>query len=292
MLELETPYALTPEQISYYRENGYIKLKQVLSPETLADYGAEFTRIVRETPAEGFMPENHLALMPDGVRKMVEAVYAKAITQNPDETYARAFTQRANLWNINEKAAQFVRSTRLAKIAADLMGVAGVRLYHDQALYKEAQGGHTPWHCDQFYWPLSNDHTVTAWIPLQEVPANMGPLAFAKRSHTLNDGPGRDLAISDKSEEVLGEMLKGCEVDNAPFDLGEVSFHAGWTYHRADPNLTNETRGAFTIIYMDKDIRLKDAEHQNQMFDMAIWTPGLKAGDLAATAINPVLYER
>ncbi|MGB0920713.1 MAG: phytanoyl-CoA dioxygenase family protein [Alphaproteobacteria bacterium] len=292
MHELETPYPLNDEQIAYYKDNGYIKLKQVLSAEVLAEYGAEFTRVVRETPAEGFMPENHLALMPDGVRKMVEAVYAKAITQNPDETYARAFTQRANLWNISAKAAAFVFSKRLAKIAADLMEVDGVRLYHDQALYKEAQGGHTPWHCDQFYWPLSNDNTTTVWIPLQAVPSNMGPLAFAKGSHKLNDGPGRELAISDESEEVLGEMLKECETDNTPFDLGEVSFHAGWTYHRADPNQTDNTRGAFTIIYMDKDIRLKEAQHQNQMFDMAIWTPGLQAGDLAATPINPVLYER
>ena len=30
-----------------------------------------------------------------------------------------------------------------------LMGVDGVGLYHDQALVKEAGGGHTPWHCDR-----------------------------------------------------------------------------------------------------------------------------------------------
>ncbi len=292
MSDLDTPYELTDEQISYYRENGYIKLKQVLSPETLEEYGDEFTRIVRETPAEGFMPESHLKLMTPQVRKMVEAVYAKVLEKNPDETYARAFTQRGNLWNISKKAAEFVFSKRLAKIAADLMEVDGVRLYHDQALYKEAHGGHTPWHCDQFYWPLSNDNTTTLWMPLQAVPANMGPLAFAKGSHNLDEGPGRDLAISDESEEVLAEMLKDCEVDNAPFDLGEASFHGGWTYHRADPNETDNTRGAFTIIYMDKDMRLKEPEHPNQMFDMSVWTPGLKAGDLAASAINPILYER
>ena len=39
------------------------------------------------------------------------------------------------------------------------MGVAGVRMYHDQALYKEPGGGITPWHVDQVYWPVSNNNT-------------------------------------------------------------------------------------------------------------------------------------
>ena len=48
-----------------------------------------------------------------------------------------------------------------------LMQVEGVRVYADQALYKEPHGGYTPWHCDAFYWPLATDKAITAWIPLQ-----------------------------------------------------------------------------------------------------------------------------
>jgi hypothetical protein len=64
----------------------------------------------------------------------------------------------------------------MARIAAKLMDVDGVRLYHDQALYKEPIGGITPWHADEFYWPLSNDNTVAAWIPLLSIPLRWGPL--------------------------------------------------------------------------------------------------------------------
>ncbi len=45
--------------------------------------------------------------------------------------------------------------------------VEGVRVYADQALYKEPHGGYTPWHCDAFYWPLATDKAITAWVPLQ-----------------------------------------------------------------------------------------------------------------------------
>lgn len=56
-----------------------------------------------------------------------------------------------NLWQHSERAHELVFSRRLAQIAAELLRVDGVRLYHDQALYKEPGGGITPWHADQYY---------------------------------------------------------------------------------------------------------------------------------------------
>ncbi|MEO6631644.1 MAG: hypothetical protein ABIN13_07985, partial [Mucilaginibacter sp.] len=53
------------------------------------------------------------------------------------DTYGKAFLQIMNLWQNDEDARKFVLAKRMAKIAADLMGVKNVRLYHDQALFKE-----------------------------------------------------------------------------------------------------------------------------------------------------------
>src|SRR5689334_20334034 len=47
-LDLDSPYPLTPDQIAYFREKGYVKLKNVLSPAVLAHYGREITRKVIE----------------------------------------------------------------------------------------------------------------------------------------------------------------------------------------------------------------------------------------------------
>src|SRR6185369_15654450 len=94
-------------------------------------------------------------------------------------TYGRAFVQEGNVWQRVGAIRPLTFSERLASAAARLMGVDGVRLYHDQALVKEPGGGHTPWHCDQHYWPIEGDRTVTAWIPLVEVPVSQGPLRFA-----------------------------------------------------------------------------------------------------------------
>ncbi len=163
-MDIDSPYKLSPSQIEQFRTEGFIKLKNVLSPEVLEYYGREITKKVLELNTLNIPMEQRT-------------------------TYQKAFLQIMNLWTKSDIVKEFVFSKRLARIATELMGTRGVRMYHDQALYKEKGGGVTPWHADQYYWPLSNPNTVTAWIPLQETPANMGPLAFAAKSQHLEFGP-------------------------------------------------------------------------------------------------------
>ncbi len=205
-------------------------------------------------------------------------------------TYEQAFLQIMNLWEQSEVAREFVFGKRLGRIASELMGVNGVRLYHDQALYKEPGGGFTPWHADQYYWPLSNANTVTAWIPLQETPLELGPLEFSVGSHTFEEG--RQLAISDESEKKIGRSLKEMNypLDQSPFALGEISFHAGWTFHRAGANTSNQPRRVMTIIYMEDGIRLAQPKNKNHENDWQRWMPGAVIGDVVDTPLNPVLY--
>ena len=69
------------------------------------------------------------------------------------DTYGKAFVQMPNVWQQDEQVRRFVFARRFASAAASVLGVPSVRLYHDQALFKEPGGGQTPWHQDQFYWP-------------------------------------------------------------------------------------------------------------------------------------------
>ena len=114
-------------------------------------------------------------------------------------TYKKGFIQIINLWKKSEKVKEFVFGERLARIATELLGTRGVRIYHDQAIYKEPGSGFTSWHSDQFYWPFASDRCCTVWIPLQDTPVEMGPLAFSSGSHRTKFG--RDLNISDESED-------------------------------------------------------------------------------------------
>ena len=48
---------------------------------------------------------------------------------------------------------------------------------------------------------------------------------------------------------------------------GEVSFHSGWTFHRADANSTEQPRRVMTAIYMDQDILMIEPQHANHRAD-------------------------
>jgi ectoine hydroxylase-related dioxygenase (phytanoyl-CoA dioxygenase family) len=174
------------------------------------------------------------------------------------------------------------------RIAADLMAVSGARIYHDQALYKEAGGGITPWHADQYYWPVDSEKTITAWVPLQATPLPMGPLAFCEKSHRFQQG--RDLEISDESEMPLKQALEQFRTEESGFDLGDVSYHSGWTFHGAGANATERPREVMTVIYMDENIRLAPPKNKKHLMDMERWMPGLKTGDVMDSPLNPVVY--
>jgi ectoine hydroxylase-related dioxygenase (phytanoyl-CoA dioxygenase family) len=168
------------------------------------------------------------------------------------------------------------------------MECRGVRLYHDQALYKEACGGITPWHADQYYWPLSNEHIITAWVPLQEPPEEMGTLAFCEKSHRFQ--LGSDLEISDESEMTLRQALAAFHVEESAFVFGDVSFDSGGIFHRAVANSSARPREVMTAIYMDEDIRRAQPKNKHQIADMERWCPGVQVAEIVALPINAVLY--
>jgi len=264
-LDIASPYALSAAQITQFERDGFIKLKDVLSPAVLKHYGDEITRLTialntQEAPLE------------------------------ERSTYDKAFLQVMNLWQHSAFVKEFVMGQRLGRIAAELLRVRGVRLYHDQSLYKEPGGGITPAHADQYYWPLASDRTITAWVPLQAVPADMGPLGFYARSQSVEFG--RDLGISDESEEKISANMArhGFAFECGAFELGEISFHLGWTFHKAGANVSGTPRAVMTVIYMDADMRLADALSPAQANDRDQWCPGVQPGEVIATPLNPLIY--
>ena len=178
---LDSDYPLTADQIAQYRRDGHILLRGVASPAEAAAHEPLLTAAVNRFNTE--------------TRPLAER-----------DTYGKAFLQVMNLWDRDAAVRPYVLARRFAKIAADLMGVSGVRIYHDQALYKEPGGGHTPWHQDEYYWPLDTDNTITMWMPLTDVVTEMGTLIFASRSG--EQGYLSKIPISDESERYFQQLRR------------------------------------------------------------------------------------
>ena len=230
-------------------------------------------------------------------RPTLEGLVAKMTQRVPPleqrDTYGKAFLQAHNLWTRDEAAKRFVFSARFAKVAAELMGVSGVRLYHDQALFKEPGGGHTPWHQDQTYWPLDTKDTITMWMPLVDVPADVGTMTFANASQTHGD-LGRFI-IGDESEarfnDVVEEMGLITQTHGA-MKAGDATVHRGWTLHRAPANPTPLLRSVMTIIWYADGTRVSDDVSGARFFDHKLWLAETPPGEPAQGPLNPLLWPR
>lgn len=258
-------YQLSTEQISEFQNNGHILLREVATKNEVNFYRPIISNAVRQFSKE--------------TRKLSER-----------DTYGKAFLQITNLWEIEEQVKKFVFARKFAQIAADLLGVEKVRLYHDQALFKEGGGGYTPWHQDQFYWNLDTTKTITMWMPLVEVSPDMGLMKFAKNSHQF--GLFDEITISDKSNEVYTQII-----DETGFALsqpvtmqaGDATFHYGHTIHCADSNQTQMTREVFTIIYFADGAKITEPINHFQKADHERWLDSIAIGELANGKLNPVV---
>ena len=256
---------LDPVQEQSFRKNGHTLINAVLSAEEVSVY----RNIINEA-AYKYNTEK---------RKLEER-----------DTYGRAFLQIMNLWELDMQVRQFTLAKRFAKIAAGLLGVENVRLYHDQALYKEPGGGFTPWHQDQYYWPLSTTNTVTMWMPLIDINEEMGMLTFASGSH--KNGSVKNIAISDESEEALNAYIaeQGYEISRAKaMNAGDATWHYGWTSHAAPGNNSDKTREIMTVIYFADGATVTTPINEHQEADRNKWLCGLEPGELAASKLNPLV---
>jgi len=261
---LHQSFSVSQEQVAYFNSNGHAYNPGLISAAELQPYRQAILDWAADFRAQQKPMEER-------------------------DTYGKAFLQMMNLWESSETVKEFTLARRFASVAAQLLGVKNVRLYHDQALFKEPGGGHTPWHQDQYYWPLDTPKTVTMWMPLVDIEEGMGMLTFASKSSGA-DLP--KLEISDASESLIGDYVakQGYEiVAQKSMKAGDATFHLGWTLHNAPGNDSNKMREVMTVIYMDAEAQVIEPLNPNQEADRQRWLLGLAPGSPAASALNPLI---
>ena len=253
------------DQVRQFRNEGHTLTRGLLSPGEVAVYHKVISSAALKYNTEK--------------RKLEER-----------DTYGKAFLQVMNLWRHHEHVKKLVLSKRLAKVAADLLGVENVRIYHDQALFKEPGGGPTPWHQDQYYWPIDTHNTVTMWMPLVDINVDMGMLTFASGSQ--KNGSIFDYEISDESEAEFDKYVgeQQFEISRAnTMKAGDATWHYGFTIHNAPGNKSDIMREVFTIIYIADGAKITQPTNSYQEADLKTWLLSKEIGTTADSELNPLV---
>jgi ectoine hydroxylase-related dioxygenase (phytanoyl-CoA dioxygenase family) len=163
--------------------------------------------------------------------------------------YQQSFLQCMNLWEDFEDVRRLTFHPRLGQAAAELLGVDAVRLWHDQALYKQAGGRPTDAHQDHPYWPIKETLSVTAWIPFEGSTLASGALGYLPGTHAIGLRKFVNIFFGEPEDILADPEVAGIEPVFVEVPKGSVAFHHGLTVHLAKPNSTERDRAVHTIIY-------------------------------------------
>eukprot|EP01097_Dermamoeba_algensis_P005280 TRINITY_DN3350_c0_g1_i1.p1 TRINITY_DN3350_c0_g1~~TRINITY_DN3350_c0_g1_i1.p1 ORF type:complete len:254 (-),score=38.89 TRINITY_DN3350_c0_g1_i1:123-884(-) len=214
-------------------------------------------------------------------------------------TTPTCFTQRVNLWKTDAgmKELLFASAPTIARLAGELAGTEGIRLWHDQALIKEPWANATSWHLDGPYWSFDSTKALSLWMALDDATYMNGCMYFLKGSHKsieqmyLERGNFEEIPIGKNMGDVFKAYPEATKCESVPalMKAGSCSFHSSLLVHAAGPNMTNARRRAFTMQFMPLNSTFNGK--QNILTNEQLQK--LKIGQLLEDeSINPLLWRR
>lgn len=267
---------LTLQQIESYQKNGYLVIENFLAESELEFWRDAVSEAIVKRGGRKFANNDTKVGEDDGINK-------------DSDYYAKVFDQMLNLWQTNEKVKQIMLDEKLGKMAAELAGWEGTRIWHDQALIKRPWANPTSWHLDTPFWSFSDRRALSIWVALDNATLENGCLYFIPGSHHKttfeNPGIGKNM---DAIFEFYPQFLEAKSIA-VPMKAGSCSFHNGLTIHGAGANMTCGFRRAMTCAYMPDGAVFNGIK--NILTDEQV--SKLKVGDLLNDELqNPLIYKK
>ena len=219
---------VTPGEIEQFRKRGFVVMEGFLDDAELEHWRGVTEEAIRLRLTGGIL--NNQA--------------------DPEAFYAQVFTQCLNLRDLHPEMAALIYDERVGRLAGELAGVEGVRIWHDQALVKPPYGNHTAFHFDDPYWSFYSRQAVNVWLALDEATLANGCLWYLPG--TQHEARFELVPIRENLGDIFKvypEWKKIAAVP-APCPAGSAIFHNAMVAHGAGVNMTPRHRRAMTWAYM------------------------------------------
>lgn len=231
---MKATLALTQEQIAFFHREGYLSIPNLTTSDEAARLRDVYDRIFSERA--GREHGDHLDL----------------VTHDDDDQAEPALPQILKPSKYAPELAQSLLRANADVVARQLLGPE-VSFLDDHAIRKPARNGAaTPWHQDEAYnSPNLDYHQISIWVPLQPATMLNGCMQFVPRSHRWDIAPHHPIGHDPK--------VIGLEVDDPDLYLadavacelqpGGATVHLGKTMHYTGPNLSDDARRAYILMY-------------------------------------------
>jgi ectoine hydroxylase-related dioxygenase (phytanoyl-CoA dioxygenase family) len=229
---VKSTLVLSEEQISFFREQGYLRLEQISPPEEVEFLKGVYDRLFAEKAGRG------------------QGAYFDAVSADDDDNQPHTSPQMIDpVLFAPELKKRIFRENALA-IAKQLLGPRAYGSFEHAILKPPGIGAPTPWHQDEAfrldYEPGYNE--ISIWMPLQPVDTSSGCMEFLPGSHRQpvlrHASPGNDprihaLACVDDFDETKAVPC--------PLPAGGCTVHHARTLHHAGPNISPHPRRAYIL---------------------------------------------
>jgi len=224
---------LSPEQIEFYRENGYILVKGLLSPEEAALYRQETHDLAARLSAH----KNMDATWGSAREAMPEAKDTKIMHCHNVQFYSAAFSK-------------LLVDERMTGVASDIIGSPNVQLHHTKMFIKPPEKGSPfPMHQDAPYFPHDRHSMIAVIIHFDSAPIEKGCVRVVPGSHKLgilehSSQGGWHLPF----EQYPISAAVPCEAE-----AGDALFFSYLTIHGSGVNVSQEARTTLLIQMRDPE---------------------------------------
>lgn len=220
--------SLTEDQIELFREQGFLAIPQITTPEEVAWVRGLYDQLFERRA--GWERGDFFDFAGDDYLQDPALPQLLSPSRYQPELIDTQF--RANA----------------CAMAVQLLGPKAELVFEHAMLKPARTGSETPWHQDEAFFPKFTDyHSITFWMPLQPVDANSGCLDFIPGSHKRPLLPHRSIGDNPRVHGLEALGADGSGKVSCPLDEGGATIHHYRTLHHAGPNLSDGPRRAYAL---------------------------------------------
>lgn len=257
---------VTREEVAHFRDHGWVKLNQLISPE--------FAGQLLER-SKGWV-----------ANQVTDRKYGWWID------YYNPIEKDECFKSIGLSAEMGLNAQRLMRRSVGILLFSN--LLAIKASSKQAStSGPSLWHQDGTDTPIDRSSWVRFWIALDRITPDMGSINFIDHSHRL--GPLGNKHLKDpEPNKVLFDKFPELEeygtVGPFEFQPGDATVHGMYTVHGAPSNNTSDPRWAFIVSYFADDTCYTGCSDEPRLLEKAT-KAGLARGDLFGGPLYPRVCE-
>ena len=225
---------LSGEQIAFFRENGYIKLEQMYSPDEVEDMGNELDYIMEtfaswDAAWKGPWRKDYMDEEEDEKATLV-AIHE---LQHYSAAWSRAVTKR-----------------ELGDAVGDLLGSNAVELHHVTLHAKPPDNGAPfPMHQDLPFFPHADNRYVDCLVHLNDADETSGCIKFLAGSH-LN-GKLEHITGAGTAPHLPTDEYRLEDAVSVPAKAGDIVLFTLWTIHGSAVNHSQDWRRLVRLGFRD-----------------------------------------